>query len=46
MQEMALADLPKSQQKKVISVLLDNLVYSIATPQGLKEFKTINKNNR
>ncbi len=45
-QNMALSDLPKSQQKKIINVLLDNLVYSIATPQGLEEFETINKNNR
>ncbi|MBP3419152.1 MAG: TetR/AcrR family transcriptional regulator [Marinifilaceae bacterium] len=46
LQEQALADLPKSQQKKISSVLLDNLVYSIATPEGLTEFETINKNNR
>ncbi len=45
-QEVALAELTKSQQKKVVNVLFDNLAYSIATPEGLKEFETINKNNK
>lgn len=46
LKEQALTDLPKTQQKKIISVLFDNLVYSIATPKGLKEFEIINKNNK
>ena len=42
-QEQALADLPKHHQRKIVSVLMDNLVYALATPEGLKEFETINK---
>lgn len=43
LQEQVLTDLPKHHQKKIVSVLMDNLVYAIATPEGLKEFETINK---